>query len=121
MLLAEIRQSAQREIDGASDKEQSARYVVSVFNYFGKWAEDKDRAITFRDRHLLPAIEAGKRIDLDFRDVETAPHSFLNALLATPVRRLGPRAYQWIRIYNAPGSIHEIIDKVLEDNLPKLT
>lgn len=119
-LLAEVRASAQKEVDGASETDDTARYYVSIVNYFGKWAEDKDAAITFRDRHLLPAIEAGKRIDLDFREVETAPHSFLNALLATPVRRLGMKAYQWIRIFNASGSIHEIIDAVLDDNLPKI-
>jgi|SRR5271157_634195 len=119
-LLAEVRVSAQKEADGASEKESVNRYYVSILNYFGKWAEDKDAAITFRDRRLIPAIEAGKRIDLDFRDVETAPHSFLNALLATPVRLLGMKAYQWIRIYNASGSIHEIIDAVLDDNLPRI-
>jgi hypothetical protein len=119
-LMAEIRIGAQKELDGASQKEESNRYVVSIFNYFGKYAEDKDAAITFRDRRLIPAIENGKKIDLDFRDVETAPHSFLNALLATTVRRLGMKAYQWIRIYNASGPIHEIIDKVLEDNLPRI-
>jgi hypothetical protein len=119
-LLSEIRVKAQREIDGAREKEQSTRYHVSLYNYFGKWAEDKDAAITFRDRHLIPAIEAGKRIDLDFRDVETAPHSFLNALLATPVRLLGLKAYQWIRVCNASGSIHEIIDTIVEGNLPEI-
>jgi hypothetical protein len=119
-LLAEVRDSAQKEVDGAAQLEDKDRYVVSILNYFGKWAEDKDAAITFRDRHLLPAIDAGKRIDLDFREVETAPHSFLNALLATPVRRLGTRAYQRIRIFNASGAIHEIIDAVLDDNLPKI-
>lgn len=119
-LLADVRESAQKEVDGASEKDDASRYYVSILNYFGKWAEDKDAAIVFRDRRLLPAIESGKRIDLDFRDVETAPHSFLNALLATPVRRLGVKAYQWIRIYNAPGSIHEIIDAVLHDNLPAI-
>ncbi len=119
-LMAEIRLNAKQELDGASRKEESERYVVSIFNYFGKYAEDKDAAITFRDRRLLPAVEQGKRIDLDFRDVETVPHSFLNALLATAVQRLGIKAYQWIRIYNAPGPIHEIFDKVLEDNLPKI-
>src|SRR5439155_25126029 len=115
-LLAEVRVSAQKEVEGASEKDNASRYYVSILNYFGKWAEDKDAAITFRDRHLLPAIEQGKRIALDFRDIETAPHSFLNALLATPVRRLGMKAYQWIRIYNATGPIHEIIQGVLEDN-----
>lgn len=119
-LIAEIRAGAQKEIEGASQREESDRYVVSVFNYFGKYAEDKDAAITFRDRRLMPAIENGKKIDLDFRDVETAPHSFLNALLATSIRRLGMKAYQRIRIYNAPGPIHEIFDKVMEDNLPRI-
>jgi uncharacterized protein DUF4325 len=119
-LMSEIRVNAQKELDGASREEESERYVVSIFNYFGKYAEDKDAAITFRDRRLMPAIELGKKIDLDFRDVETAPHSFLNALLATPVRRLGMKAYQFIRIYNAPGHVHEIIDQVLTDNLPRI-
>lgn len=119
-LIGEIRICAQREVDGASRREETDRYVVSMFNYFGKYAEDKDAAITFRDRRLLPAIENEKKIDLDFRDVETAPHSFLNALLATPIRRLGMKAYQRIRIYNAPGPIHEIFDKVIEDNLPRI-
>jgi hypothetical protein len=119
-LMAEIRMSAEKEMDGASEREQSDRYVISVSNYFGKYAEDKDAAIKLRDRHILPAIERGQKIDLDFREVETAPHSFLNALLATPIQRLGVKAYQRIRIYNALGSIHEIIDKVLEDNVPQI-
>jgi Translation initiation factor IF-2, N-terminal region/STAS-like domain of unknown function (DUF4325) len=119
-LMTEIRTSAQKELDGASLEEESDRYFVSIFNYFGKYAEDKDAAIMFRDRRLMPAIESGKKIDLDFRDVETAPHSFLNALLATPIRRLGIKAYQWIRVYNAPGPVHQIISKVLEDNLPRM-
>ncbi|GGG89637.1 hypothetical protein GCM10011586_00030 [Silvibacterium dinghuense] len=119
-LMAEIRHNAQQEMDGATRKDESERYVVSIFNYFGKYAEDKDAAISFRDRRFLPAIEEGKKIDLDFKDVETAPHSFLNALLSTPIQRLGMKAYQRIRIFNAPGLIHEIIDKVMEDNLPDI-
>jgi hypothetical protein len=104
----------------ANDKEDAGKYYVSIFNYFGKWAEDKDQAINFRDKRLMPAIEQGKKIDLDFRDVETAPHSFLNALLAGPVQRLGPKAYQWIRVYNAPGMIHEIVYTVISSNLPEM-
>ncbi len=117
-LLAEIRANAQKEIDGVSKEEESSRYSISIFNHFGKWAEDKDAAIAFRDNRLLPAIDAGKRIELDFRDVETAPHSFLNALLAAAIKKIGVRAYQCIKAYNAPGTIHEIIDKIFEDNLP---
>jgi|SRR5271157_2037645 len=118
-LIAEISGKAQSEVAEASERERQATFYVSVYNYFGKYAEDKDAAIKYRDRHLIPALEQGKRIDLDFDRVETAPHSFLNALLATPVAKLGPKAYQWIKIRNAPAAIREIIDGVLEDNLPK--
>jgi hypothetical protein len=119
-LLAEIKDKAEEEVEGAAKLEQDNTFYVSIFNYFGKWAEDKDAAILFRDRHVLPAVAQGKRIELDFGGVETAPHSFLNALLATPIARLGPKAYQWIKVRNAPGAIREIIDGVFEDNLPRL-
>jgi hypothetical protein len=119
-LLGDIRGKAQIEISVAEKQEEKKRYYVHIENYFGKWAEDKDAAIGFRDRRLIPAINEGKKIELDFRGVETAPHSFLNALLATPVKLLGMKAYQWIHVYNAAGSIHEIIRTIFETNLPEL-
>jgi hypothetical protein len=119
-LLGDIRTKAETELSEAEQEEQSNKYSVNIQNYFGKWAEDKDAAINFRDKRLIPAILEGKRIELDFRGVETAPHSFLNALLATPVQRLGLKAYQWIRVHNAGGSIHEIIRTIFESNLPEL-
>jgi hypothetical protein len=119
-LLGEIRVKAETELSEAQQEEQANKYYVNIQNYFGKWAEDKDAAINFRDRYLMPAILEGKKIELDFRGVETAPHSFLNALLATPVQRIGVKAYQRIRVYNATGSIHEIIQTIFESNLPKL-
>jgi len=118
-LMAEIRAKAETEVSTLSEHELDNTLYVNIYNYFGRYAEDKDAAISYRDRYLVPAINQGKRIDLDFHEVETSPHSFLNALLATPVTLLGPKAYQWIKVRNAPGAIHEIIDGVFEDNLPK--
>jgi len=119
-LLSEIRVKAEAELGAAEQKEQADKFYVNIQNYFGKWAEDKDAAINFRDRRLLSAVAEGKKIELDFRGVETAPHSFLNALLATAVQRLGVKAYQWIHVHNALGSIHEVVRTILEENLPEL-
>ena len=119
-LLSEIRVRAEAELGEAEQKEQANKFYINIQNYFGKWAEGKDAAITFRDRHLLPAVAEGKKIELDFRGVETSPHSFLNALLATAVQRLGVKAYQWIHVHSAIGSIHEVIRTIFEDNLPEL-
>ena len=119
-LLAQISERAQSEVAEVSERERQATFYISIYNYFGKYAEDKEAAIRFRDRHIILAVEQRKRIELDFDRVETAPHSFLNALLATAVAKLGPKAYQWIKIRNAPAAIREIIDGVLEDNLPRI-
>ncbi len=89
-LLAEVRGRAETELTEAEKNEQANRYYVSIENYFGKWAEDKDAAISFRDRKLIPAIEEGKKIEIDFRGVETVPHSFLNALLASRISASKP-------------------------------
>lgn len=119
-LIAEIREKANIELSAAADNSSKEAYHVNIYNYFGKWAEDKDAAIKFRDRRLLPEIAAGKKIELDFRDVETAPHSFLNALLGTVVKRLGIKAYQSVKVYNASGPIHEIIQTIFETNIPTI-
>jgi hypothetical protein len=119
-LLGDIRGKAETELTDTERRESENKYYVNIVNYFGKWAEDKDAAISFRDKRLVPAIQEGKKIELDFRGVETAPHSFLNALLATPVKLLGVKAYQWICVHNATGSIHEIIRTIFDCNLPEL-
>lgn len=119
-LLGEVREKADSELTQAEKIDQADKYYVNVQKYFGKWAEDKDAAINFRDRRLIPAILEGKKIELDFRGVETAPHSFLNALLASPIQRLGLKAYQRIRVYNAAGLIHEIIQSMFESNLSRI-
>ena len=62
-LLSEVRDNAQKEVDGAAQVEDSDRYVVSILNYFGKWAEDKDAAIVVVEQthKKLEHWEAGGR------------------------------------------------------------
>lgn len=60
-LLREIRVKAETELGEAAQKARTNTFYVNMQNYFGKWAEDKDAAINFRDHHLLPAILEGKR------------------------------------------------------------
>ena len=115
-IMAEFRNAAANEISLRDAEEQEKRYVVSIENYFGQYAENKEEAVRFRDRRLLPAIEGGKSITLDFSRVISAPHSFLSALLATPISRLGMSAYKVIRVTNAVPEIRETIDFILDEN-----
>lgn len=116
---AEIRENARKSAAGTNGKREEERFVVSVVNFFGRYPEDKPEAIRFRDKHLLPAVQAGKPILLDFRDVVQTTHSFLNALLSGPIRAYadkGMNPYKYVRVANAPAEIRESVDFVLDTN-----
>ncbi len=115
-MVAELSEAAAAEMSQADSKEQNQSFYLSIRNYFGRFAEDKYLAIKLRDQKLLPAIEEGKTVKIDFEDVELAPHSLLNALLATPVKRLGGSAYIKIKIVNASQEIRDIIEFIFADN-----
>lgn len=115
-MVAELSKTAAAEMLQADSKERNQSLYLNIKNYFGRFAEDKYLAIKLRDQKLLPAIEDGKTLKIDFEEVELAPHSLLNALLATPVKRLGNSAYIKIKIVNASQEIRDIIEFIFADN-----
>ncbi len=115
-LMSEFREAADREQTAKTNAENDEKYYVHVQNIFGLYPEDKSAAIKFRDTKILVEIEKNKRLVFDFDGVLSSPHSFLNALLATPIKILGMRSYKNIKIINALPEIRETIDFIFEDN-----
>jgi hypothetical protein len=115
-MMSEFRDAAARELSVAEKLEQDNRLHVSIASHFGTYAEDKQAAIDYRNRELIPAVNASKDIVVDFDTVVSAPHSFLSALLATPIRLTGMQAYKSIKIINAAPEIRETIDFILDEN-----
>jgi hypothetical protein len=116
-MLSEFRTSANNEILQGDEQDQKKEFYVSVRNYCGRYAEEKTTAIMIRDTKLLPAIDEGKSLlIIDFDEIALAPHSFLSALLAVPIRKYGMQAYKNIKIINADSVIRETIDYILDEN-----
>ncbi|MGV8691542.1 STAS-like domain-containing protein, partial [Pseudomonas aeruginosa] len=65
---------------------------------------------------IFPALDEEKQIVIDFEGVISSPHSFLSALLASPIKSIGMNAYKKIKILNATPDIRETIDFILDDN-----
>ncbi|MEF2148234.1 STAS-like domain-containing protein [Aquilutibacter rugosus] len=116
-MMTEFRKSALQEQEAKSSADNDNSFYVSINNYFGSYPVDKAAAISYRDNHLMPAVLAGKKITCDFADVESSPHSFLNALFASPIKNLGMESYRRFKFINAKSSIRETIDFILEDNV----
>lgn len=116
-VMGEFLESALDEIASVASSDEEITLTVSIENFFGRYAEDKQAAINFRTNRLLPAISEGKRIFIfNFANVESSPHSFLSALLAVPIQQLGLKAYKQIKIRNATTDIKETIDFILDEN-----
>lgn len=115
-MMNEFREQARTEVKARTNASVENRHYLSIYNYFGRNADDKDAAIKYRDKYLMSAAEEGKSFVLDFNDVTSSTHSFLNALLASPIRRMGLLAFKKIRVVNASSDIRETIDYVLDDN-----
>jgi len=115
-MMAEFREAADRELAQANSNDEKKIFYFNVRNYFGRYAEDKQLAIKLRDKIVLPAIEEGKTITIDFEEVISAPHSLLNALLATPIQRFGLAAYKKIKVINASPEIRETVDFIMDEN-----
>jgi hypothetical protein len=111
-MLAEITKS----IPKTEKVTEENNLYISVRNYFGKYAEDKDLAKKIRDKYILPALAENKTLTIDFEEIISAPHSLLNAMLATPIERLGLAAYKKIKIINASPDIRETLDFIFDDN-----
>lgn len=115
-IMQDSREQARIEIGNRKNTESEQRHYLNIYNYFGKNAEDKAAAISYRDKHLFAAVDSGQIIVIDFDGVSSTTHSFLNALLASPIRRLGMSAYKRIRITRASSDIRETVDYVFDDN-----
>ncbi|AFZ60562.1 DUF4325 domain-containing protein [Anabaena cylindrica FACHB-243] len=115
-MMQELREKARQEVDIKSKAEQEGNFYIHIRNYFGVYAEDKEAAKRFRDSRIIERVQNGDQITLDFSDVQAAPHSFLSALLATPITRLGMLAYKKIKVINALPEIRETIDFILDEN-----
>lgn len=115
-MMAEFRESAASELARTNRNDEKQAVYLKIRNYFGRYAEDKQLAISLRDGKILPAVEESIPIIVDFEEVISAPHSLLNALLATPIQRLGLAAYKKIKIVNASPEIRETVDFIMDEN-----
>jgi uncharacterized protein DUF4325 len=88
--------------------------TVEVLKYVGTFAEDKDAARELRRDVILPALEAGNNVVLDFSKVESATQSFIHALISELIRRFGIGVLDKIAFKGCNETIKKIISIVTE-------
>lgn len=88
--------------------------IIKIKELVGEFAENKDIAKEIRIKHLLPELNKGKSITLDFSGVSGTTQSFVHALLSEPIRQFRDRALEDIEYSNCSDVVKEVIKTVYE-------
>jgi hypothetical protein len=88
--------------------------VVPDVNHF---AQNKDAAIAMRDTVIVPTLERGGVVALDFTGVRITTQSFMHALLYLAVRRFGDEALRRVSFHATSEHVQAIVRFVIRKAL----
>lgn len=80
------------------------------------FVEDKDLARSLRTERIIPALNAGERVVIDFSDVKYATQSFVHALVGEALKRFGEGALSDIEFRNCSQQLKSVIGLVVDSS-----
>lgn len=87
---------------------------IQILDIVGKFAENKDKAQELRNEKIVPALDRGEEIILDFSGVEAVTQSFIHALISDLIRKYGIDVIDRISFKNCDETIQKIIGIVVD-------
>jgi uncharacterized protein DUF4325 len=81
------------------------------------FAEDKDQARQLRTSKVLPSLEKGRRIELDFLNIRYATQSYIHALIGEALQKFGDSALDLMEFKNCTDSVRSVIELVVDYSL----
>jgi len=88
--------------------------IITILERAGAFAENKDMARDIREGEIMPALEAGEDIVIDFEGVDAATQSFIHALISDILRKYGPDALERVSFKSCSPIVRKIIAIVVD-------
>ena len=86
--------------------------LIKIRDFTGDFGEDKDVARDIRQERIVPAIERGDNVVLDFSDITGVTQSFVHALIAEPIMRFREKAFERLFYTEVNDQVAETISIV---------
>jgi hypothetical protein len=87
---------------------------VKLVNFVGGFAENKDIARDIRLSKIIPALDEGKTVVLDFGGIDSATQSFVHALISDLIREYGNEVLEKISFKSCNETVKKIITIVVD-------
>ncbi|KKU50232.1 MAG: hypothetical protein A3F53_01050 [Candidatus Zambryskibacteria bacterium RIFCSPHIGHO2_12_FULL_48_10] len=88
--------------------------TINIKQEAGEFAENKDIARDFRINTILPTLNKGEEIIIDFTGVDGATQSFIHALISEPFRKHGDNVLDKVKFKNCNKTVQKVITIVTE-------
>lgn len=86
---------------------------ISILEHAGDFAENKDTARDLRVKMILPALQSGEDVILNFAGVRGATQSFVHALISDAIRKFGGEILDKIQFKSCNDTVQKIIEIVV--------
>lgn len=86
--------------------------IIKIREHVGSFAENKDKAKFLRTEEILPLLQNGEDIILDFDGVDAATQSFIHALISNLFRKYGVDVLNRIIFKNCNDTVKKVISIV---------
>ena len=87
---------------------------IKLFDFVGAFAENKDQAQTLRNDQIIPALNRGEEVILDFEKIDAATQSFVHALISDLFRNYGNDILDRLSFKNCNETVQKIIEIVVD-------
>jgi hypothetical protein len=81
------------------------------------FAEDKDEARNIRINDLLPALDRGESVVIDFGNIRYATQSYVHALIGEALRKHGEPVLDLIEFKNCSPQLRSLVELVVDYSL----
>ena len=88
--------------------------TLKIFPLVGNFAENKDIARDIRIQEIVPVLEKGENVILDFEKVDSITQSFAHALLSDLIRNYGIDVLDRISFANCTETVSKIVRIVVD-------
>jgi len=88
--------------------------TLTIHPTSGVFVEDKEEAQRLRQEFILPALQRGDYLALDFEEVQYATQSFIHTLLSEPLKRFPETALQLIEFRHCSSAIRTVVEWVVD-------
>ena len=90
---------------------------IKIKEVIGQFAENKDIAKKLREEKIIPSIDKGEHVYIDFSGVDSSTQSFIHALLSEIFQINGESCLELFHFENCNKAVKSLIGTVINYSL----